>query len=58
MVGVSGVGRDAWLGSLLAMANLYAFGRLAWDPNLPPERLRVSGQGKRSAMIRMSFVQW
>jgi alpha-glucuronidase len=34
-VGVSDVGMDAdWLGSSLAMANLYAFGRLAWDPNL------------------------
>ncbi len=34
-VGVSGVGMDpTWLGSALAMANLYAFGRLAWDPNL------------------------
>ena len=36
MVGVSGVGRDAWLGSPLAMANLYAFGRLAWNPELEP----------------------
>jgi alpha-glucuronidase len=36
MVGVAGVGRDAWLGSPLALANLYAFGRLAWDPNLSP----------------------
>ena len=33
MIGVSCVGSD-WLGSPLAMANLYAFGRLAWDPNL------------------------
>ena len=32
MVGVAGVGREAWLGSPLAMANLYAFGRLAWNP--------------------------
>jgi alpha-glucuronidase len=39
MVGVSGVGRDAWLGSPLAMANLYAFGRLAWDPNLGAEQI-------------------
>jgi alpha-glucuronidase len=34
MVGVADVGRDGWLGAPLAMANLYAFGRLAWDPNL------------------------
>ena len=39
MVGVSCVGRDRWLGSPLAMANLYAFGRLAWDPNLTPEQI-------------------
>lgn len=39
MVGVAGVGRDAWLGSPLAMANLYAFGRLAWNPDLTPEQI-------------------
>jgi len=39
MVGVAGVGREAWLGSPLAMSNLYAFGRLAWDPNLAPEEI-------------------
>jgi len=34
-VGVSNVGLDAnWLGFDLAQANLYAFGRLAWDPDL------------------------
>ncbi|SPE29000.1 Alpha glucuronidase [Candidatus Sulfotelmatomonas gaucii] len=38
MIGVSCVGRD-WLGSPFAMANLYAFGRLAWDPNLTPEQI-------------------
>jgi alpha-glucuronidase len=33
--GVANVGMDAnWLGSPLAMANLYGFGRLAWNPNL------------------------
>jgi len=32
--GVSNVGLDAnWLGNPMAMANLYGFGRLAWDPN-------------------------
>jgi alpha-glucuronidase len=37
-VGVSNVGRDAnWLGHHLAMANLYGFGRLAWNPNLSSE---------------------
>jgi alpha-glucuronidase len=35
LVGVANVGMDAnWLGSPLAMANLYGFGRLAWDPSL------------------------
>jgi alpha-glucuronidase len=34
-VAVVNVGLDAnWLGHPLAMANLYGFGRLAWDPNL------------------------
>jgi alpha-glucuronidase len=34
-VGVANVGLDAnWLGSSMAMANLYGFGRLAWNPNL------------------------
>ncbi len=39
MIGVACVGRDGWLGSPLAMANLYAFGRLAWDPNLSAEQI-------------------
>jgi len=39
-VGVSNVGRDAtWLGSHLAMANLYGFGRLAWNPDLSAEQI-------------------
>lgn len=41
MVAVAGVGRDAWLASPLAMANLYAFGRLAWNPELDPARIAV-----------------
>lgn len=33
--GVANVGLHSnWLGNPLAMANLYGFGRLAWDPNL------------------------
>jgi len=33
--GVANVGLDAnWLGNPLAMANLYGFGRLAWNPDL------------------------
>ncbi|HVT29378.1 MAG TPA: hypothetical protein VHE81_15285, partial [Lacipirellulaceae bacterium] len=39
-VGVANVGRDAnWLGHHLAMANLYAFGRLAWNPNLSSHQI-------------------
>ncbi|MGC2658749.1 MAG: alpha-glucuronidase family glycosyl hydrolase [Bryobacteraceae bacterium] len=35
-VGVVNVGRDDnWMGSDLAMANLYAFGRIAWNTSLP-----------------------
>jgi len=41
MVAVAGVGRENWLGSPLAMANLYAFGRLAWNPDLSPADIAV-----------------
>ena len=37
---VSNVGDDEfWTGHPLAQANLYAFGRLAWDPSLDPGSL-------------------
>ena len=39
LIGVAGIGRDRWLNSPLALANLYAFGRLAWNPNLDPARI-------------------
>ena len=39
LIGVSGIGRDRWLSSPLALANLYAFGRLAWDPTLSPSEI-------------------
>lgn len=39
MIGVAGIGQDAWLGSPLALANLYAFGRLAWNPDLRPDEI-------------------
>jgi len=48
MVGVAGVGRDAWLGSPLALANLYAFGRLAWSPELDPEE--IAGEWVRQTL--------
>ena len=38
MVGVANVGLDAnWLAHPLAMANLYGFARLAWNPDLTPK---------------------
>jgi len=38
--GVANVGLDSnWLGSPLAMANLYGFGRLAWNPDLTAETI-------------------
>jgi alpha-glucuronidase len=40
LVGVANVGLDQnWMGSPLAMANLYGFGRLAWNPNLSAEQI-------------------
>jgi alpha-glucuronidase len=40
IVGVANVGMDAnWLGNPLAMANLYGFGRLAWNPDLSSEKI-------------------
>lgn len=33
-VGVANVGTDRWLGNPLSLSNLYAFGRLAWNPTL------------------------
>jgi alpha-glucuronidase len=39
-VGVANVGLDPdWMGSELPQANLYGFGRLAWNPNLPASEI-------------------
>jgi alpha-glucuronidase len=39
-VGVANIGLDAnWLAHPLAMANLYGFGRLAWNPNTTAETI-------------------
>jgi alpha-glucuronidase len=39
-VGVSNVGRDTnWLSHDLAMANLYGFGRLAWNPTISAQEI-------------------
>jgi len=40
IVGVSNTGNDQnWCGHLMAQANLYAFGRLAWNPTLTAEEI-------------------
>ncbi|MGH9620698.1 MAG: alpha-glucuronidase family glycosyl hydrolase [Bryobacteraceae bacterium] len=40
MVGVANLGADPnWMGSDLAQANLYGFGRLAWNPNLSARQI-------------------
>jgi alpha-glucuronidase len=66
-VGVADVGLDAnWLGSSLAMANLYGFGRLAWNPNTTAEtiakdwtRLTFSNsQTVVTAISRMLLASW
>ncbi len=45
-VGVSNVGLDEnWTGNHLSQANLYGFGRLAWNPDLTSER--ISGEWTR-----------
>jgi alpha-glucuronidase len=39
-VGVANVGLEQnWLGNHLALANLYGFGRLSWNPNLSSEKI-------------------
>jgi alpha-glucuronidase len=48
-VGVASVGMDAtWMGNTLAMANLYGFGRLAWNP-------RLSADGIAAEWTRLTF---
>ena len=40
IAGVANAGRDPnWCGHDFAQANWYAFGRLAWDPGLPADRI-------------------
>ena len=65
-VAVSNVGRDqSWLG-LLAIANLYGFGRLAWNPNLTTwqiaeEWTRMSFNGDPrvvKTIVQMQLRSW
>jgi alpha-glucuronidase len=40
LVGVANVGRDtSWLGHDLALANLYGFGRMSWNPELTSRQI-------------------
>jgi len=39
VVAVSNTGDDNWCGNLMAQANLYAFGRMAWDAHLTAEQV-------------------
>jgi len=66
-VAVSNVGRDEnWLGHHLAMANLYGFGRLAWNPDLSSEKIADEWTrltfGDRpevvSKIVRMQLGSW
>ena len=67
VVGVSNVGDSwFWTGHPLAQANLYAFGRLAWDPRLDPttildEWIRLTFGGDdavRDGLHRMMDGSW
>ncbi|MDE3201053.1 MAG: glucosiduronase [Acidobacteriota bacterium] len=66
MVGVSDVGRDGWLGSPMSMANLYAFGRLAWNPDLSAKevveewtRLTINNNPQVVATVaKMQMQSW
>ena len=62
-VGVANVGLDKdWLGNHLALANLYGFGRLAWDPLLTPEAIidewtRLTFGNDPGAVQKVSRIQ-
>ena len=65
--GVANVGMNTtWLGSHLAMSNLYAFGRLAWKPTTDPRAIvqdwtRLTFGGDRSVVDTisdMSMKSW
>ncbi|KAK3934680.1 alpha-glucuronidase A [Diplogelasinospora grovesii] len=65
--GVVNVGTNTtWLGSHMAMSNLYAYGRLAWDPALDPQKMleewtRLTFGFDRSVMdavTKISMASW
>ena len=46
MAGVANIGSDRnWCGHMFAQSNWYAFGRLAWDHDLPQNRSQKNGSG-------------
>ncbi len=54
-VGVVNVGLETnWLAHPLAMANLYGFGKLAWNPDYPRQSSPTTGRALHSATIRRS----
>jgi alpha-glucuronidase len=66
-VGVSNVGRDPnWLGHHLSPANLYGFGRLAWNPDLSARQIAdewtrlTFGHDPRvvETMVQMQLSSW
>ncbi len=67
VTGVANVGDDpSWTGHVLAQANLYAFGRLAWDPGIGPQAVATEwviqtfgpSEPAASAVTRMLLGSW
>ena len=58
-VGVSNVGRDQnWMGHDLEMANLYGFGRLAWNPDLTSDQIADEWTRQTFGADRTSSRRW
>lgn len=66
-IGVANVGLDTnWMSHPLSMANLYGFGRLAWNPNTTPETIAADwtrltfGNDEKvvSTVSRMLLASW
>jgi alpha-glucuronidase len=67
VTGVANIGDDpSWTGHVLAQANLYAFGRLAWDPAIEPRTVAAewvtqtfgAAEPAFSAVQRMLLDSW
>jgi alpha-glucuronidase len=66
-VGVSNVGMDEnWYGSHMSQANLYGFGRLAWNPDLTAKRIAEEWTGLtfgpdpavQKTVVEMQLSSW